>query len=161
MSFLSFASFSSFSGFSFDSIIASIYKGDWGISENLDEMSEGQTHIISVLMETSHSCPTLRLLRLLIDFACLKVAYGILSDCWTCWPPTQHCASIFPSLTASLWALQQLFSPLSLSPDTVQSPILPHTISHMPHSSDVHCRDGSGLAVGERRVWKPQSLVKY
>lgn len=78
----------------------------------LDEKCEGQTHIISVLMEASHSCLTLLLLRLLLDFACLKVAYGILSDCWTRWPPTQQCASISPSLTAPLWALQQLFSPV-------------------------------------------------
>lgn len=80
-------------------------------------------------METSHSCdsaspsPFARL-------AYIKVAYGILSDCRTRWPPTQHCASISPSLTAPLWAPQQLFSPVPLSPDTVQSPIPPHSISH-------------------------------
>lgn len=96
----------------------------------LDEKCEGQTHIISALMEASHSCLTPLLLRFLPDFACLKVAYGILSDCWTRWPPTQQCASISPSLTALLWALQQLFSPAPLSPDTVQSPIPPHSISH-------------------------------
>ena len=118
----------------------------------LDEKCEGQTHIISVLMEASHSCLTLLLLRLLLDFACLKVAYGILSDCWTRWPPTQQCASISPSLTAPLWALQQLFSPVPPLPWYCAEPHPSAFYFTQPHFSDVHCRDGSGLAVGERRA---------
>lgn len=127
-----FHSFSPFSCFpSVSSIAYNCIRETGGISALLDEKCKGQTHIISVLMETSHSCLTLLLLCLLLDFACLTVAYGILLDCWTCWPPTQqYCASISPSLTAPSCALQQLFSPVPLSPDTVQSPIPPHSISH-------------------------------
>lgn len=122
-----------------DTIISSIHNGGRGISENLDEkMWRPDTCYISADGNQPLSPNSASLFFLLFFFtflvdlllACLKVAYGILSHCWTCWPPTQQHASISPSLTASLWALQRLFSPLPLSHDTVHSPILPHSISH-------------------------------